>query len=378
MKATIIGPAYPLRGGIAHHVYWLWRKLTERGHTIQVISFRQMYPRLLFPGTTETDASRLKLDCHAIPILTALNPVRWRKAVREVKAFAPDAVVFEWWQPFFGLLTGNLARSFRKARLKSIIECHNIVPHEGSPVDRLLSRHAFAPVDYFITHSAKDREKLLQVAPGKNVLVAPLPSVDEFSAASNSRRDGRTILFFGKVRKYKGLGVLIEAMPEVLAAVDCRLLIAGEFYEPLEKYEARLRELRIEDRVQIINRYVANEEVTAIIEQADVLVLPYVSASQSGIGRIALSNGLPIVASKVGGLPELVTDGVTGLLFEPNDADALAAQLIRYFSENLGPVFSRNISSSPKETGHKIIEFIESIMKDDPARSPALSYPNGA
>jgi glycosyltransferase involved in cell wall biosynthesis len=369
MKASIIGPAYPLRGGIAHHVYWLWQELSARGHKVQVISFRQMYPSILFPGTTEMDASRLKLDPNARPVLTALNPVRWLKAINEVKAFSPDVVVFEWWQPFFGPVTGRLARSFRKAGFKQVIECHNVVPHEGFPVDRWLTRYAFEPVDSFITHSIKDEEKLLSIAPDKQVIVSQLPEVEEFARPQSSLRDGRTILFFGKVRKYKGLGILIQSFAKAIAEVDCNLLIVGEFYEPVSKYEQMIRELGIEGRVRILNRYVANEEVPSIIEQADVLVLPYVSASQSGIGRIALSNGLPVIASNAGGLGELVTDGVNGLLFPAGDIDGLAGRIVKYFTEKLGPVFARNIAASPKETGRRIVEFIESVAIGDPAKA---------
>src|SRR5258708_1536559 len=125
MRITIIGPAHPHRGGIAHHVYWLQTELTARGHSVQVISFRKLYPGILFPGITETDSSRLKLDPNAEAILTPTNPLTWRKAASAVRAFAPDIVLFQWWQPFFGPLTGTLARSFRRRGFPLLIECHN-------------------------------------------------------------------------------------------------------------------------------------------------------------------------------------------------------------------------------------------------------------
>src|SRR5215216_2628583 len=126
MKLSIIGPAYPLRGGIAHHTYRLRQGLIARGHQVQVISFRKLYPSLFFPGTTEEDASRLKLDAGARAILLPLNPATWLRAIREVKAFAPDAVVFQWWQPFFAPTVWALARAFGKAGIRRIIECHNV------------------------------------------------------------------------------------------------------------------------------------------------------------------------------------------------------------------------------------------------------------
>ncbi len=150
MRVSILGPAYPLRGGIAHHVYWLWRELNNRGHTVQVVSFRKLYPRILFPGTSQIDTSHLKLDAHALPTLTPLNPSTWLRAFRQVQAFSPDVIVFQWWQPFFGLLVGTLARLFRKAGFKCIIECHNVLPHESSPFDRLLVKYALSAAGQFI------------------------------------------------------------------------------------------------------------------------------------------------------------------------------------------------------------------------------------
>src|ERR1044072_3968649 len=202
MRVSIIGPAYPLRGGIAHHAYRLRQALMARGHRVQVISFRKLYPSLFFPGTTEIDRSELKLDAGAQSILTPLNPATWMEAIREVESFAPDVVVFQWWQPFFAPVVGTLARSLNRAGIKCVIECHNVFPHEASPIDRALLRFAFSPVDSFITHSNKDRELLATLVHESRISVSPLPVLDEFSGENRSARDGRTILFFGKVRRY--------------------------------------------------------------------------------------------------------------------------------------------------------------------------------
>ena len=361
MRISIIGPAYPLRGGIAHHVYWLRQELTARGHTVQVISFRKLYPRIFFPGTTELDVSNIKLDAGALALLTPLNPITWRRTFKEVQAFSPDAVLFQWWQPFFGPTVGMLARWFRKSGIKCIIECHNVFPHEGSPVDVRLTRFALSAADHLITHSRKDRKDLLDLIPGMAVSVANLPRLKEFSGPAGQRRDGRTILFFGKVRAYKGLPLLLGAMPEVLAKVECKLMVVGEFYDPIEKYQKLISDLGIDSHIQIINRYVANEEVVPIFERADVLVLPYLSASQSGVARIALSNGLPVIASSVGGLSETIIGGVNGMLFTPGDSGALAARLVSYFTNNLGPSLSANILAEAADKKQHLERVIEQI-----------------
>ena len=365
MRISIIGPAYPLRGGIAHHVYWLQKDLRKRGHRVQVISYRQLYPRIFFPGTTEIDNSNLRLDAGALQILTPLNPFTWLRAYRQVKAFSPDSIVFEWWQPFFGLLVGTLARLLRKLGVRCIIECHNVFPHEASPIDRPLLRFALSAADHLITHSENDRKDLLTLLPHKEISVAPLPLFEEFLSKQDKSRTGRKILFFGKVRRYKGLEVLLAALPRVLSKIDCELLIAGEFYESLEKYQQLIRRLGIESSVELDDRYVPNEEVAAIFERADVLVLPYVSASQSGVARIALSNRLPIIASSTGGLCETVVDNVNGLLFQPGDSEALAGQIVRYFSENLGPVFSENIRKvSVESSASQLGDVIEETCRE--------------
>jgi len=360
MRLSIIGPAYPLRGGIAHHAYRLRQGLIARGHAVQVISFRKLYPSLLFPGTTEIDTSNLKLDAGAKALLTPLNPLTWLKAIKEVKSFAPDAVVFQWWQPFFAPVVGSLARAFGKAGIRRIIECHNIFPHESTPADRLLLKFAFKSADRFITHSNRDRELLATLADERKISVACLPALDEFRTRRESARCGRRLLFFGKVRKYKGLDVLLEAMPKALSEISCELVIAGEFYDSLDKYSRAIRELGIERNVRIVNRYIANEEVPDFFEQADVLVLPYVSASQSGVARIAFSNALPVIASYAGGLSETVIENVNGLIFPARDSNALADRIIRYFADNLGPRFAENLRARPStDSSCAIVEAIE-------------------
>jgi len=361
MRITIIGPAYPLRGGISHHVFWLRQELSARHHSLQVISFRRLYPRILFPGTTELDTSRLKLDAGALSILRPLNPITWFKAFRAVKSFSPDVVLFEWWQPFFGPLIGTLARWFRRSGIKCIIECHNVIPHERNPLDRLLARFGLSAADHLITHSEKDREDVREFVSGTEVTVAPLPSLAEFRSHSRNNRSGNTILFFGKVRKYKGLEVLLAAFEKVLSKVESNLMIVGEFYDSIERYENLIRRHHLEGRVRIDNRYVPNEEVAAVFEQADVLVLPYVSASQSGVARIALSNGLPVIASRTGGLAETIIDQVNGLLFPPGDPQALADQILRYFGDHLGPVLSENIRRASPENSTQIGDIIEGV-----------------
>jgi glycosyltransferase involved in cell wall biosynthesis len=364
VKITLVGPAPPLRGGIAHHIYRLDQQLKERGHHLQVISYKKLYPKFLFPGRTVEDESRLKLESHAAPLLSPLDPRTWIRAFREIAPFAPDAAVIQWWNPFFAPAMGALAAMLKMAGIKTVFECHNVFPHERSLLDLPLLDFVFSTADFFITHSEKDRLDLLSIRQAGRVSVASLPALAEFTGNHKSDRSGRTILFFGIVRKYKGLDTLLRAMPKVLSEVDCRLIVAGEFYDSVEKYEEIIRRSGIEKHVQIENRYVANEEVPALFEEADVLVLPYLSATQSGVAGIAAVNRLPVIASRAGGLEESVRDGIDGLLFPPGDASALADALVRYFREELGPLFSRNIRSRG-DADSQIARIIEEMARFD-------------
>ncbi len=365
MRITVIGPAYPLRGGIAHHVYCLKQELTRRGHSVQVISFRKLYPNIFFPGQTELDVSSSTLDAGAEPVLNPLNPITWARAFKRVKSFSPDGVIFQWWQPFFGLMIGTLARLFHRKGLRCIVECHNVFPHESTPFDRLLLKFGLRRADAFITHSREEEADLLPLVPGKRISVASLPTPGEFFGGTNHARDGRTILFFGKVRKYKGLDVLLAAMPKVLSQIDCQLLIVGEFYDSIERYRELIHKLELEQDVHIDSRYVPNEEVVGIFDRADVLVLPYLSATQSAVAQIALRNGLPLIASRTGGLSEVVIENVNGLLFPPGNANALADKIISYFSNNSGPAFAKNIISSSSTPREDLGQVIEDLVRGD-------------
>ena len=365
MRVSIIGPAYPLRGGISHHVYYLKRELTAQGHLVQVVSFSKLYPTLLFPGSTEFDTSTSGLDAKGEAILRTLNPLTWLRAFKAVTAFAPDVVVFQWWHSFFAPVIGALARALRRKGIKSVLECHNVFPHERTFLDTSLLKFAARPINSYITHSNKDRADLLPIVSGKNINVCPLPVPDEFSGGFDNNRSGHTLLFFGTVRKYKGLEVLLAALPKVLEQTECELLVVGEFYEPEEKYRQAIRDYGIEEHVQIDNRYVANEEIPGIFDQADALVLPYLNATQSAVARLALSNGLPLIASRTGGLAEIVIENVNGLLFPAGDADALADQIVSYFTQHRGPEFSRNIrATSPVDPLRSIVGTLERVVAE--------------
>jgi glycosyltransferase involved in cell wall biosynthesis len=286
------------------------------------------------------------MDPGGLALIDPLNPASWLQAVSHIKRLRPDLVLIEWWNPFLAPPLGTIYRLLRSSGLTCVFECHNVFPHERSIADLPLVHFALNETSTFITHSQSDKARLLTEFPGKTVFVASLPPPTPSVRMSQSSRTGRQILFFGMIRQYKGLDILLRAMPKVLAEVDCRLLIAGEFYEPIQHYTDVVREFHLDPYVEVRDRYVPNEEIQTLFDQADLLVMPYFKATQSGIVQMARQAALPVIATRAGGLAESVVPGHSGLLCEPGDVHSLANAILTYFRGNMGPVLAERLRQS--------------------------------
>ncbi len=378
MRAAILGPTYPHRGGIAHYTTLLARALAVR-HELSILSFRRLYPGLLFPGTTQFDTSGSAIEPPVAPepILDSLNPLSWMRAGSRLREIAPDFLVVPWWHPFFGPSLGVASRRARGGAGKParIFLCHNVAPHEGTPLDRALTAYGLGAADAFLVHARSEAAKLESLARGRPVRVHPHPSYEIFSERAPSREEaraslglkGRVILFFGYVRPYKGLEDLLRAL--ALARPDSwdRLVVVGEFYEPPERYRALLEDPRIRGRVRVVNRYVPNEEVARYFAAADVAALPYREATGSGIAQVAFGAGVPVIATRTGGLDEVVEDGGSGLLVPPRDPPALARAIERYFDENLAAPLREGVARSRRRFGWDgLVDAVESLVAECP------------
>lgn len=353
MKICLVGPAYPYRGGIAHFTSMLTREF-GREHDVSIINFSRLYPSVLFPGKTQYDHTDSALRIDSEQIIDCLNPLTWLRAGRAAAALGPDLVVFQWWQPFFGPAFRTVCFSIKR-RCETVIVylCHNVLPHESSAADRLLIDIGLARADAFLVQSNEDARNLMKIRKNVPTAVNPHPIYDFFDQGKYDRRsarealglDGPVILFFGYVRKYKGLGVLLEAFSRVLVRLDATLLVVGEFYDDRKPYDDLISSLSIGKHVRVVDEYVSNEDVEMYFKAADLVALPYLSATQSGIVQTAFSFEKPVVVTAVGGLPDVVRDGVTGYVVPSEDPEALADAVVRFFGEDAGKRMAGNISA---------------------------------
>jgi len=341
-RLCCIGPTYPYRGGISHYNTCLIKELSKRDDVLS-INFARLYPDFLFPGKTQLDESKTPLAVDSTRVIDSLNPVTWIKAGLRAARMRPDLVIIQWWHPFFAPVVFTVSLVLKLMRRgKIVLICHNVLPHERTRLDTLLARLAFLLPDGFFVQSGEDRDTLVKIRRRAPVTVHPHPIYDFFGTGTLARAQARErigvgdeplLLFFGYVRGYKGLAYLIEAMPAIRARVPARLLVVGEFYDPPQPYEDLVRRLDLAEAVRFENRYVGNEEVEAFFVASDLVILPYVSATQSGIVQIAMAFDRPVVVTAVGGLPEAVSPERTGFVVPPKDPAALAAAVIRFFEE---------------------------------------------
>ncbi len=341
-RFCLIGPTYPYRGGISHYNTCLIGELAAAGD-VRAINFSRLYPGFLFPGTTQLDESKRPLAADSSRLIDSINPFTWIRAGVRAARGKPDLVLVQWWHPFFAPAFFTICAVLKlMRRVKVVFICHNVLPHEKSLVDRFLAALAFSLADGFLVQSRGDRDKLLRIRRNAPVIVHPHPIYDFFCAGGFTRESARArigasagplLLFFGYIRGYKGLSYLIEAMPLIREKVPAKLLVVGEFYDDTAPYTELVERLKLADAVRFENRYVANEEVEAFFVASDLVILPYVSATQSGIVQIAIAANRPVVVTDVGGLSEAVSEGKTGFVVPPRDPAALARAVVRFFEE---------------------------------------------
>ncbi len=372
MRFVVVGPTYPYRGGIAHYTTLLVQELRKQ-HPVTFYSFKQQYPSFLFPGATDRDNSARPLQVNCEYPLDPLNPLTWPQTARKILAATPDILLMAWWHPYWAIVWLYLATRARKRGLKVLYIAHNVVSHEAPIWDKWLTRAVLSKSDGVIVHSEEELKRLKNLLPQTPAKIAPLPTFAPLNkeSPSLSQDDARmqlgltankpVALFFGFVRPYKGLTILLEAIAQLKAKLDLHLLVVGEFWLPEQDIREIINRLKLSENVTIVNKYVPNEALGQYFAAAEVVVLPYLSATGSAVAQLAFGFNKPVIATTVGGLKEAIFDGETGLLIPPNDCAALAEALQRFFGELrhqnwTEAILARNQNFSWERMARQIIE----------------------
>jgi glycosyltransferase involved in cell wall biosynthesis len=350
MRVFVIGPIFPIRGGIAHSNRMLCENLAKK-HDVTAISFSCMFPKLLYPGKEQREPNpdptfQVKTEY----LLDFRNPLSWIGVGKKIREEKPDWVVFQWWHTIFTPMFSTIIQTGKNDHTRFSTICQNVLPHESGKfkdaLNSFLTRAFFRQMDYLITLSSSDLKEVRSLMPGKKAQYIiectyesqfgmPPGKLDARKKIDVSK-DDPTILFFGFVRPYKGLRYLLEALPLVLKKYPkLKLMIVGEFWSDKAEYTQQIARLGLEEHLLIIDKYVSNEEVPTYFSAADAVVLPYSSSSESGIIQLAYGLNTPIITTAVGGNVDLVSHEKTGLLCRPEDPEDLARVIIQFFDQQL-------------------------------------------
>jgi glycosyltransferase involved in cell wall biosynthesis len=342
LKIVIIGPAWPLRGGIANFNEALCKSLLDEGHDTQIVSFTLQYPSFLFPGKSQFENKDAAINLPVTPMINSVNPASWYKTAKYIRSLKPDLVIIRYWMPFMAPALGTIAKNCRNKNTVVIGLTDNIIPHEKRVLDKQLTSYFVNRCDGFVVMSDQVKNDLQSFNKNKPVIKRFHPIYNIFGD-SICKKDARNkleinendqvILFFGFIRKYKRLDLLLHAMSdERIKKQGIKLIVAGEFYEDRKYYDDIVASKNISDSVMMTGSYISKEAVKYYFCASDLVVQPYRSATQSGVTQIAYYYGVPMVVTNVGGLPEIVEDGVAGFVCD-TDSDAVSDCIVKYFND---------------------------------------------
>jgi len=353
MKIISLGPAHPYRGGPATFNDRLAQQFIAEGHTIEIITFRLQYPRLLFPGKTQYTNTPAPKGVRITRLLNSVNPLNWILTGLKIKKMKPDFLLLRFWLPFLGPSVGTVARIVRMNRhTKVICIFDNVVPHEKRIGDKSLTKYLTRSIDGAIVMSQSVSDDLKLFRSDIPVKLSPHPLFDNYGALTDRAKaikaldleyDSKYILFFGFIRAYKGLDLLIEAFSDSrLRNRNLKLIIAGEFYEDDTPYRNMIKQNNLENEILLFDRFIKDEEVSLFFSVADLVVQPYKSATQSGVTQIAFHYNKPMLVTDVGGLREIVPDGKCGYVVNP-DSPSIAEAILDFYDNDRKTVFTEGV-----------------------------------
>lgn len=350
-KLVMIGPVYPYKGGISHYTGSMVKNL-KKDFDVKTVSYKMQYPKLLFKKEQrDYDNDVLKIDDAQFLINTA-NPFNIIGSAMKIKKMKPDFLIMQWWHPYFSPCYILLSSMLKK--IPKLFVCHNVFPHERFPMDRFLTKCVLKKGAGYITHSKMDADDLKSIVSRPNYETTVHPTYNMFKIKDMSRDEARSILgipddrkillFFGFVREYKGLKHIINAMPDIVRAdSSIQLMIVGEFGGDKADYMSLIEKSGVSGSIEVVDGYIPDKEIEKYFAACDLVVLPYESATQSGIVQIAYSFEKPVIATDVGGLPEVVIDGKTGYIVPPKNPKTLGEAVVRFFREGKATEFGDNV-----------------------------------
>ena len=366
MKIAFLSPFYPYRGGIAQFSDSLYIELAKTNH-IKAYSFKMQYPSLLFPGKSQyVSADDTNRNIPVSRLLNSVNPFTYYKTAKEILKFKPDLLLISYWMPFFAPALGKIAGIMNKNGVKVIAILHNVIAHEKQPGAEALTKYFFNKCHGFVLLNKSSESDLQKLKPGAKYIIQQHPLYNHYGSkinAESARKElniplgKKVILFFGFIRDYKGLDLLIESLKYL--DDNFVLLVAGEVYGDFKKYDELIDKNNLRDKINLHIRYIPETEIPVFFSAADVCVLPYRSATQSGIVGIAYHFDLPVIVTNTGGLAEMVEENKTGLIIKSINAEETAKTISRYFDENLKDKFIPFISEY--KSGHSWQNLAESI-----------------
>jgi glycosyltransferase involved in cell wall biosynthesis len=359
MKIAIIGTAYPYRGGLTAYNERLAVELQREGHAVTIFTFTLQYPDFLFPGKTQYSEEDGPNNLNIVRCINSINPLNWLSVGNRLKHQKPDLIIIKYWLPFMGPCFGTILRKIKKNRHSKIITIvDNIIPHESKIGDRAFTRYYVTPVDGFVAMSQNVLEDIQQFDKSKPRILSPHPLFDNFGdtvardeALTKLGLDPayRYILFFGLIRAYKGLDLLLEAFADIrFRDGKIKLIIAGEYYSDKKVSKDLIKKYSLEKDIIQIDKFIQDSEVRYFFSACNLVVQPYKSATQSGITQIAYHFNKPMVVTDVGGLRELCPDGKVGYVTSTNP-DEIASAIIRFFQETDQEEMINNIIEEKKK-----------------------------
>jgi len=360
MKIAIIGSAHPLRGGLAAFNERLAQELQRQGHQVVIYSFSLQYPGFLFPGKTQYTDEPAPAKLKIKTVVNSVNPLNWFKVGNQMNREKYDLIIVKYWLPFMGPCFGTILRRAKKnGHTKALCIVDNIIPHEHRAGDKQFTRYFIKPVNAFVTMS-QDVLKDLRTFTGKPALFTPHPVYDSYGKVVTRQEACEFlkldpahsyILFFGFIREYKGLDLLLHAMADPrIKSKDIHLLVAGEYYDKnvAAANDKIILDNNLHETVQLRTDFIPNSEVRYYFCAADLVVQPYKHATQSGITQIAYHFGKPMVVTNVGGLAEVVPDGKVGFVVPP-EPTPIADAILRFYKHNSLPGLETHINKEKKK-----------------------------